>query len=127
MQPFQYVPAKLGLSAVTLASERTSNTFGTLGREELTVYVNLSAQSAASAVLVKVDGTNDSGTTWFPVQSVSIAAGTGTLSDYVASKAVSGADTFEARFDLNFQQCRIRVSGTSGAAGDVVSVSALVR
>jgi hypothetical protein len=125
--PFHYTPAKLGLSGVTLASERTSNSFNVPGRTELTVFANLSARSAATDVKINVDASNDSGTTWFPVQSVAIAAGTGTMSDYTATKAVSAADTFEARFDLSFQLCRIRVSGTSGAAGDVVSVSALVK
>jgi hypothetical protein len=126
LSPFHYTAHKLGLSGVTLASERTSSSFGVSEREQLTVFVNLSARTSATAVLVNVDASNDGGTTWFPVQSVAVAGGTGTLSDYTASKTVSGTDTFEARFELNFQMCRIRVSGTSGAAGDVVSVTALV-
>jgi hypothetical protein len=127
MAPFHYSPAALGLSAVTLASERTSNSFGVKERTEMTVFGSLTARSAATTFLINVDASNDGGTTWFPVQSVATSAGTGTMSDYTASKTVSGVDTFEARFDLNFQLCRIRTSGASGAAGDVVSISALVR
>lgn len=59
-----------------------------------------------------------------PIQSESISSGTGTLSDYVQSKTVSGTDTFLGRFTLDDDLIRIRVSGTSGAAGDVVSVYA---
>jgi hypothetical protein len=125
--PYQYPADKLGLSAVTLEEERTSNRFGVSGREKMTVFVDLAEHSAATVVKVNVDATNDKGTTWFPIQAESISSGTGTLTDYTAEKAVSAADTFEVRYLLGFENIRIRVSGTSGAAGDVVSVTALVK
>ena len=117
-----FVPVELNLSGVTLASERTSNTLSCTGYGILTVYVNLSAWTTASAVVVAVDVTPDSGTTWIPVQSESIAGGVGTLSDYTVSNAGSAADQFMGRFTLDDDTFRIRISGTSGAAGDVVSV-----
>jgi len=73
---------------------------------------------------VNLDSSPDGGTTWFPVQSEALSAGTGTLTDYTQSKTVSGVDTFICRWDIDDDLLRIRVSGTSGAAGDVVSVTA---
>ena len=115
--------ATVGLSGVTLASERTSNNIICEGYNQCTVFVNLSAQSAATDVQVDVDTSDDEGTTWFPLQSVSIASGTGTLSDLQWTKAVSGADTFAFDFPINYERIRLRVDGTSGGASDVVTVT----
>jgi hypothetical protein len=102
--------------------------FGMRERSELSVKVNLSAQDAATAVLVVLQETPDLGTTWVDVQSVSVAAGTGTYSDFTASKPVSDVKVYEHRFtDLNADNMRIKISATSGAAGDVASVWARVK
>lgn len=117
-----YRPDQLNLSGVTLASERTSNTIECDGRDQMTINVNLSARTAATAVLVAVDISPD-GTTWYPLQSESISSGTATLSDLVWSKTVSGTDTWSFYYPIAAQKMRIRISGTGGAAGDVVSVT----
>lgn len=125
-------PTELGLSAVTLATERTSNSIGLNGASRLAVYVKHSANSAATRIDVNLDVTPEgmSGETvsnWYVSQTAAIAAGTVTLSDEDIQKAVSGVKLFEVRFDeLNAAYCRIRISGTSGAAGDIVSVTAIV-
>lgn len=128
LQPYTYPPKKLSLDGVTLAAERTSNSFHVAYRDNMNVFVELSARTTATAVLVKLEAYDEFLAEWIPVQSVNISAGTGALSDFQFSKSVSGVDTFNALFALDraYDLVRLKVSGTSGAAGDVVSVSARV-
>ena len=113
---------ELGLSAVTLASERTSNAFSGTGWDSLTVYFDLTARSASTALICKLEVSHDRGTTWAQIKSESIAAGTGTLSAYSQSFANTAAALLPCRFDIDDDFLRIKVSGTSGAAGDVATV-----
>lgn len=125
--PYTYTPGKLGLDAVTLAAERTSNSFDMRYRSDVSVSVK-ATRGAYTAVLVTFQQSPNNGTDWFDIQSVAIAAGTGTLSDYTASKTVSASDNFEASLtSLAFKDMRIKVSGTAGAASDTVSVWVTVK
>lgn len=122
LAPFTYVPAKLGLDGVTLASERTSNSFDMRYRNKVTVSVK-GTRTDYTALLVKYQHSPDQGTNWFDIQSESIAAGTGTLSDYVPTKTVSASDLFvTSLIDCKYKDMRIKVSGTAGSANDTVSV-----
>lgn len=115
-----YAPA-LGLSAVTLASERTSNVFSVKGYRNLTVYLNLTARSASTALICKLFTSNNA-TTLGQTKSESISSGTGTLSSYSQSFANTATGIVTFRFDLDDDFALIKVSGTSGAAGDVCTV-----
>lgn len=115
---------ELGLSAVTLASERTSSSFSATGWDSLTIYVNLTARSGTTALICKLEVSNDGGTTWGQIKSESIAAGTGTLSSYSQSFATTSTGLTPYRFDLDDDLVRVKVSATSGAAGDVCTVTA---
>jgi hypothetical protein len=112
-----------GLSAVTLASERTSSPLSCDGYRNLTVYFNFTAQSAATALICKVEVSHDGGSTWGQIKSESISSGTGTLSDYSQSFATTSASLVPFRFTLDDDHFRVKISATGGAAGDVCSVT----
>jgi hypothetical protein len=122
-------PADLGLNGVALNSEKTSSTFSISGCREVAVYVNYT-YAAGTAVTVELDMTPEEGSVsnWYKQQSVSVAAGTGTLSSYVASKAAGAASQkFEIRFtELNGKQARIRIVATGApTASDTAIVTAV--
>lgn len=118
-----FSPTDLSLSGVTLASERTSSTQSGKGYRNLTVYLNLTARSAATAVICKLEVSPD-GTTFGQTKSESISSGTGTLSSYSQSFATTSTGLTPFRFNIDDEFWRIKVSGTSGAAGDVCDVYA---
>ena len=119
-------PVRLGLSGVTLASERTSETFDATGYSQLTLYVDLTAYSAVTAVLVKIEAQPAGSSNWHRVGFTSTAAGTATLSDgtWSFSNAAAADQLPIIDLPLNYKKMRVKVSGTNGAAGDVVSVYA---
>jgi hypothetical protein len=114
----------MGAGTVTLAAQRTSASFDARGYSALTLEINLSARTAATTIDVLLETSNDEGTTWHRVQSVSVSGGTATLSDLLYQKTVSAADTICINIPINYSFMRIKVDGTSGAAGDVIAISA---
>ena len=118
---FQIFQGDLGLSAVTLASERTSTTFSVKGYRHLTVYVDVTARSALTALICKLK-VSDNATTLGQTKSESISSGTGTLSTYSQSFATTTTGLTAFRFDIDDDFAQVLVSATAGAAGDVCNV-----
>lgn len=120
-------PDQVGLNGVVLSAERTSNTIECAGREQLTLYVNLSTWAAASTVSVAID-ISENGSTWFPLQSESIAAGIATLTPLIWRQAVGAAELWAIYTPIAAQKFRIRITsagGTTDAASVTVRLSNL--
>ncbi len=123
-----YRSDQVGLNGAILSAERTSNTLDCDGREQLTLLVNLSTWTAATTVSVAIDLTEDDGTTWFPMQSESTAAGIATLSDLIWRKSVSAADTWAILTPIHAEKFRVRITsagGTTDAASVTIRLSNL--
>lgn len=114
-------PDKVGLNSALLTAERTSNTIECAGFEQLTLYVNLSTWGAASTVSVAID-LSENGTTWFPMQSESIALGIATLTPLIWRQAVGAAELWAIMTPIHAQKFRIRITSAGGTT-DVASVT----
>lgn len=117
-----YWPDALGLRAQVLSAERTSNTIECAGFDQLKLDVNLSSWADASTVSVAIDVSED-GSTWYPIQSESTAAGVATLSDLIWRKSVSAADTWTIFSPICSQKLRVRITSASGGSSDIASVT----
>jgi hypothetical protein len=116
-------PDVTGLSGATLAAERTSNNLSTAGFDQLTIFIDYT-YSAASAVTMTLEASDDNGSTWYRTQTGSISSGTVTLSSQTFTKSTGSADqTFVVNQAINYDMMRIKVAGTSGDTGDLVTVS----
>lgn len=125
--PVTLQPDQVGLNLVVLTTERTSNTLSADGREQLTMNVNLSTWAAATTVSLAVD-VSENGTTWFPMQSESIAAGIATLTPLIWRQAVSAAELWSINTPIGAKFFRIRITsaaGTTDAASVTVRLSNL--
>jgi hypothetical protein len=76
---------------------------------------------AATAVTFHIEHSVDGGTTWFRVQSGSVAAGTDTCSNYVVSKAVTATTNYSRRLDSDFSLVRL-VFDSVGGTTDTTTV-----
>ena len=120
-------PDQVGLSGAVLSAERTSSTLSSDGREQLTLNVNLSTWAAATTVSVAIDVSENS-STWFPMQSESIAAGIATLTPLIWRKAVSAAALWSINTPIHAKYFRVRITsagGTTDAASVTVRLSNL--
>jgi hypothetical protein len=127
LSPYTYNPGQLGLDGVTLASDRTSNSFDVRYRSEASISVK-ATRSAYTAVNLKLQHSPNNGTDWFDLQEITVATGADTLEDYNPTKTVSASDNFEARItNLSFKDMRVVVSSTSGGANDTISVWVTVK
>jgi hypothetical protein len=67
----------------------------------------------------------DGGTTWVRRTSTSVAAGTGTISEYTDVFAVDGNEAIEVAYDVRTaDKLKLVISGTSGGAADLIDVYA---
>jgi hypothetical protein len=122
LAPYIYTPEKLGLNGVTLAATRTSNSFDMRYRSALTVTVK-ATRAAYTALVLTFQHSPDGGTTWADVQSESIAAGAGTLTDYSQTKTTSSSVNYSTSLiDLSYKDMRVKIAGTAGGASDTVQV-----
>jgi hypothetical protein len=76
---------------------------------------------AATAITFYIEHSIDGGTTWFRVQSGSVAAGTDTCSDYTVSKAVTASKNYSRRLDSDFILVRL-VFDSVGGTTDTTTV-----
>jgi len=119
----------LKLSQQTLDSTRTF-TINTRAAIGVILQVNLTARTAVTAILVSATGKHLVNNTLLPagnITSVGISGGTGTRAAYTDSYAIAATGSY--MLDFNVQGCdeiTVSVSGTAGAAGDVVDVYAWV-
>lgn len=123
---------ELGLSAVTLAAERTSNKIDMVGASELGIEVQLTRGGSATRVDVAVDVSMDDPASaapiWTQVMSESTSAGAVTVAIRVYQFTTSATSNWVlAVQNLNCRMARIRViTGAGGAsASDVVTIRAL--
>lgn len=114
-------PSDLSLSGVTLESERTSSTIECDGYDQLVLYV-VHTNSSATRIDINVDSSPNDGTDWCEFQSENISSGTATLSDLDYQKTVSASKKIRVAVPINDDQIRVRISGTSGGASDLVTV-----
>ena len=124
----------LSLSGVTLAAERTSATFDLRGADQITVFVVQTAHSAATRIDCNLDLSDEpmeNGATtsnWCQTMSAAISAGTATMTELDPQNAVTGVEKATFHFsDVNALRGQVRVSATSGAAGDTANVSVLIK
>ena len=121
-------PAALGLDAVTLAAERTSSVIDLTGASRLALYFDFT-RSAYTAIAISVDFCPDEAADYaqYFEQSVSIASGTATMSDFSFARTISASKKLCLRLkDLDAVSAKIRVSATAGGASDLVTVKAIV-
>ena len=119
-----YLPTDLNLSGrlITDSVNVASATFGVGDYTQMTVEI-ISAWAAASDVQFYLEHSPD-GTNWAREQSVAIAAGTGTLTDYTYVRAVSAADAWFVPIPITMDgNYRLQFTGTSAdGATDAVTV-----
>lgn len=121
-------PGVLGIDGATLAAERTSNVIDLNGADRLTLYFDFT-RAAYTAISISVDFSpfNSADYVQYKEQSVSVASGTGTLSDYSFAKTTSTSQKIKISLDkLDAKSAKVRVSATSGGASDLISVYACV-
>lgn len=105
------------LSAVTLEAQRTSTTMHTEGMDSLVLDYRYT-YSAATATQIYVDHSVD-GTTW------SKTAELDTITERAHVYTTSAtSNNFHIVLPIHAKWTRVRVTGTSGAAGDLVTLNA---
>lgn len=117
------LPLKLNLNAraITNGAWSASNEFGVGDYTQMTIEV-VHSNSSATDIQCFVEHTPD-GTNYAREQSVTIAAGTGTLVDYTYSRAVSADDAWFIQIPLTMDgNHRLQFTGTSGDGTDNVTV-----
>ena len=117
--------AELGLSAVTLAAERTSNTINCEGMSQLSLQIEYT-YSAATRVDVNIETSLDpaGSLTWALEHTEAIAAGAVTLSPEDYQKAVSASVNLTIHKPINARHVRVKISSTGGGASDLATVKA---
>lgn len=119
---YEVTPAQLGLNAVTIASQKTSNIIGATGVEQIAVEVDLLTQTAATRIDVNVEARLSSNAGWSNVGAASTAAtGVSTLTDLQQQRAVAAVDTFVFNLSMNYKDIRVKVVGQN-ATTDTCSV-----
>ena len=115
--------AELGLSAVTLAAERTSNTINCEGYSQLSIQIQATRDSY-TRLDVNVEGTLDpaSDLNWATEHTASIAAGTVTLSPEDFQNTTSSTITYIIDKPINRRHIRIKISATAGGTDDLATV-----
>ena len=124
--------AELGLSAVTMAEERTSNDIDMRGATQLALFVALTNGGTATRIDVSVDVSWDDPTiaspVWTPLQNATVGASSTSLADGPFQHTVSGNDEWQV-FVTNLNCCMARVRVSTGAGGasasDVVTIRAI--
>ena len=120
-----------GGASSTLAAERTSGTFTTKGYSQLFLSC-FYTYSAATAVIIAVDtsplaspAATDFVKEW---REDSVASGVATMKTATYSFTTGAANQLiSLPLPVDNQTARIRISGTSGAAGDIVVVYAALK
>jgi len=112
-----------GVAANAAAASRTT-TLNVASASSVGFGVAIS-WAAASSIDVQLYKSADGGSNYERVGSIAIAAGTGTVSDYTASKAVTADDTMWIDLDVtNATHVQIIVGATGGGASDLLTVRA---
>lgn len=120
------IPATSLLNAVAANGAAATRTFE-IDTTEADSLLLVYALAYVAGTVMKIDlyKSPDGGTTYGLVQSIAVAAGTGTLSDYVPTKAVAAASKSIA-LDLDVRNCD-KVKGvcsvTTGGASDLITVT----
>lgn len=117
------LPLDLNLNAraITDSVYSASSSFGVGDYTQMTVEI-IHTNSSASDIQFWIEHSQD-GTNWAREQSVTIAAGTGTLVDYTYSRAVTGDDAWFVQIPLTIDgNHRLQFTGTSGDGTDDVTV-----
>ena len=114
------------LDAVTGAATRTTAEFNVDGYSRLALHVSLTARTSTTKVSVKVLGSDvNGGSTFRYVQANEVGSlPVVTVADITYDKTVSAADSWIIQdIDVSaLHDCKIEVSFTSGAAGDVLDL-----
>jgi len=119
----EMTPAQVGINGAVMTAQHTA-TFGTRGWAQLVLGFNHSAHAGATSVAPYIEWSPDEGTTWIRPQTVTWAAGVGTLNDMSWLRALAAADQFVINIPVNYDLVRLTVpiAGGAPAAGDLLSV-----
>lgn len=116
-------------NAQAMGATRTSGAFGVGGYNTLTLFVGLSTWVSSTDIRLTLffQPENDN-TNWYQLTSVSVAAGTGTRTDYTDIYAVTAADRYLCQFAIppGAENCRVVAVATGSAAGDILSVTGVL-
>jgi len=81
--------------------------------------------AAGTAVTVACSGSLNQGATYARITSTAVAAGTGTVTPYTDSRAVTASENFLLEYDVRtYDRLQCVVAVTGGAAGDTITVYA---
>lgn len=120
----EYSPAYIGMSGVTIASAKTSSSFGTNEYNQLTLDLKFTF-AACTAITWFLEHSPDGEVTWYRLQTGSILAGVDTQSDHQWSKATGSASgAWSFNIPINYKTMRIKSMTGTAATTDVVSVTA---
>lgn len=113
-------------SQQAMAATRTSRSFGVSGYNTLDLYGLLDTRVSMTHLVIQVffQIQNDN-TNWYPLTSVSVAAGAGTRATYTdTTPLASTGATMSASFPIkpNVKNMRITITGTASAAGDLMTM-----
>lgn len=114
-------PAQLGLSAVTLAANRTGSTFGIDGFTTLVLWINFTFLAETSlSIAVDTQPVGDT-TNWYESQIETFSGGSGDLAN--ARHVEDGAATklFRLSVDIAGLNARVRLLRTAGGDTDLVT------
>jgi len=115
----------LNAVAATAAAASRTVTIATTGRVKATLQVDY-VYSAGTAVTATCTGSLNQGTSYASLTSTSVAAGTGTVTPYVDSFAISAASAnFLLEYDVRtYDRLKCVFAVTGGGAGDTLTVYA---
>lgn len=107
------------------ATSLTTNSLLTDGYTKLTLQV-IYFHSSATNVNLACSGSLD-GITFGNIQSIALASGVGTLSNYMYTKSVSANTSFIVNLGMNYKAFKCTASAPGASASDTITILAMVQ
>lgn len=118
--------AETGFNASPLNAAITGATFDATGADGLTLYVQTAFSAANGTLKLQVEAYDDVQAAWVILNTISIAAGVGTLSTMSIEHAATAALNYEVRLtELRFHKMRLKMLAAvaSANASDTVTIT----
>lgn len=111
------------VSATALEASRTAEIDVATGESITLIYTFTRVGATSSAISLTVYKSVDGGTKYGDIQSLAVAGGAGTASDYTVTKTTSTSDAMSIDFDTrSCNKIKVIASVTSGDADDLITL-----
>lgn len=118
--------AEFGVNSLALNATSNSNPVDVNSRNQITLEFDYT-YSAATAVTFYIETRKDANANWKRIQTKVVTAATSSLTDEHFTKPVTASTGWTLNLPANYGQFRMAsITGTSGAAGDLLTVNVRV-